>query len=306
LDPSALLDANSRLIEARRRLEEAREEAASLRVQQEALRDDLSLWRSEMLTALAARHAVATLGLAAARSRLDTATAMLSRYGNLAKVGAVNLQRLDDVRLAHIIAGHDLAGAQSELQRIQAERVALDSGLMLAGVDRPSTQQRLDAIEIRLATLYATTEGMQQAIASLSEEQAIRERQHDRETRIELRAPGFRRIWRLFVRPDERVAPQAAIASLIDCDRVGVSAIFHQRNLDSLHQGRRVIVRVAGMARPLMGRIVDVDGYYDSDTKPAEAVAIRALDKGSVLVRVEVPATIPGCLVGLHAAVRLD
>jgi hypothetical protein len=54
------------------------------------------------------------------------------------------------------------------------------------------------------------------------------------------------------------------------------------------------------------GVIADVNGYYDAGNRAAEAVTMRALDKGSVLVHVRLDAPVPACLVGLHATVRLD
>ena len=305
-DPSALLEAENRSIEARRRHDEAHQEAAALREQQASLRKVQDLWRNGMDILLRSQRDGAVAGLASARARLTTATTTLGRYGDLAKVGAVNLQRLDDVKLSFITAGHDFEGARFELQKIEAQQLAMAGDIMLTGNDRPSTLQQLDSIAIRLATLDATEAAAEHEVASLSEQQVVRERQRDRETRIELRASAGGTVWRFFNRAGDRISANSAVANLIDCDRTGVTAIFSQRYLDALRRGRRVNVRVAGLGQLLAGSIVDANGYYDNDTRSAEAVTIRALDKASVLVHVQLDSAVPGCMVGLHATVRLD
>jgi len=305
-DPTAMLQAGNRLIEATQHLDEARQEASALRVQQVLLREAHALWLSSMDTVLTARRVQARSALVATRARLETATETLQRYGNLSKFGAVNLQRLDEVKLAAVTVGQEVSGATAELAKIEAEGKALASGLLLDGTERSTTSQRLDDIAIRLAMLDATQVATAVEVVALRDRLLIRERQRDRETRIELRAGSAGTIWRVFNAPGDRIAANSTVANVIDCSRTNVTAIFSQRDVGALRRGRRVSVRVAGFTDPLGGVIADVNGYYDSDTRAAEAITIRAIDKGSVLVHVQLDAAVPDCLIGLHANVRLD
>jgi len=305
-DPTALLQAENQLIEARQRLDETRREASAMRGLQVLLRENYQLWLNGMSAELAARRVQARSGLVAAHDRLETATAMLRRYGDLAKVGAVNLQRLDEVKLAAVAVGQEVNGAAAELAKIEPEAKALADGLLLTGIDRPVSLQRLDEIAIRLAQLDATQAARTGEVAALSDQQLIRERQRDRETRIELRAGSAGTVWRVFNAPGDRIAANSTVMNVIDCSRTNVTAIFSQRDVGTLRLGRRVSVHVAGFNEPLRGAIADVNGYYDNDTRAAEAVTMRAIDKGSVLVHIQTDSAVPACLVGLHATVRLD
>ncbi len=305
-DPTALLEVNSRLIEARQRLDEAHREAAALRAQQTLLQQDHQLWFDGMQAVLKLRRDQAITGLAAAQARFATAISILHRYGNLAEDGFVNLQRLDEVKLAALTAARELEGAKAELAKIDPEAEALAGGMVLTGNDRPATLQRLDDIAIRLARLDATEAATSEEVAELTGQQLNRERQRDRETRAELHAPMAGMVWRVFNAPGDRIAANSTVANLVDCSRTEVTGIFSQRDVGSLRRGRRVSVRVAGLREPLHGSIGDVNGYYDNDTRAAEAVTMRAIDIGSVLVHVQLDDAVPGCLVGLHATVRLD
>jgi multidrug resistance efflux pump len=305
-DPTALLDADNRLIDARRRLDEAHQEAVATRAQQASLRRDHELWLKGMQAVLDSRRSQAVTAVAAAQARLQTASTSLRRYGDLSKVGAVNLQRLDEVKLAAVTVGRELEGAEAELAKIEPEAAALAGGIVLASNDRPITLQRLDDIALRLARLDATEAAAAAEVQALIEQQSDRERQRDRETRIELHAASAGSVWRVFNAPGDRIAANSTVANLIDCSRTNVTAIFSQRDVGELPRGRRVSVRVAGFEAPLRGVIADVNGYYDNDTHAAEAVTMRAIEKGSVLVHVQLDSPVPGCLVGLFATVRLD
>jgi multidrug resistance efflux pump len=277
-----------------------------MRAQQAALLIDHDNWLLGMRALLETRRQQAVSGLAAARARRATAMATLRRSGDLAKVGAVNLQRLDEVMLAAVTTEQELHGAETELVKVRIESAALAHGVVLTQNDRPPTLQRLDDIAIRLARLDATEASAAREVSALVEQKQDRLRQRDRETRTRLLAASAGSVWRVFNAPGDRIAANNTVANLIDCTRPNITAIFAQRDVGALRRGRRVSVRIAGFSRPLRGLIADVNGYYDADIHAAEAVTMRPIDKGSVLVRVGLDAPVPACLVGIHATVRLE
>ena len=210
------------------------------------------------------------------------------------------------MKLGALTTARELEGARVELVRIEPESEALADGILLAGNDRPSTLQRLDDIAIRLARLDATEAAAGDEVVALTRQRRDRLAQRNRETRIVLQAGSAGMMWRTFNAPGDRIAANSTVANLIDCSRSDVTGIFSQRDVSALRPGRRVHVRVAGFDEPLQGAIADVNGYYDNDTHAAEAVTMRSIDKGSVLVHVQLDETVPACLVGLRATIRLD
>jgi multidrug resistance efflux pump len=305
-DPTAVLDIDNRLTDARRQFSEAHREAATIRAQQSVLLSQNDRWQTSMMAQIAMRRAQAADGVEAARARLDTAVGALARYGNLSKLGFVNLQRLDEVKLAAVTSAKDLQGARLTLGTLQLEAEALSEGVMLGAENRPPTAQRLDEIAVRLAQLDAREPAGAALVGELTEQKHERERQRERETHIELRAPAGGLVWRVFNAPGDRVASNSTLINMIDCSHTEVTAIFSQRDVDALRRGRRATVSVAGFPNALHGTIEDVNGYYDSDTHAAEAVTMRSIDKGSVLAHVRLDDHLPQCLVGVSATVRLD
>ena len=177
---------------------------------------------------------------------------------------------------------------------------------LLSGNDRPVSSQRLDEIAIRLARLDATQTATNAEVAALVEQQLIRKRQRDRETRIELRAGTAGTVWRVFNAPGDRIAANSTVANVIDCSRSDVTAIFSQRDVGGLaprpagRRPRRRFQRAAQRRGCRCQRLL-------RQRHPDRGGRNHARDRqGIVLVRIHLDFAVPACLVGLHATVRLE
>lgn len=306
-DPTPVLEIEQRLRAAQARAEAAEKEIAGLKRLRDRLQRDYDAWHRSI-------GAVAELQVAEAQQRLDAAQARfkaaqinLSRYDRLANLQLVNLQRLTDIRRDYQVAQRDVLAAQATVdQAKQQQQTVTKIGITLGANDRPPTLQRIDEIDIHLATQSAVLAAAEGDVKTLEKQRGERLQQRERETREVLRSPVHGRVWQIFARPGEAVPANARVANILDCDHLGVTAIFNQRHIEGIVPDRRISVRLVGIGKRLWGRIARVNGYYKSDEHAAEAIALKPDEDASVIVWIALDKPLANCWVGLKAVARLE
>ena len=305
-DPAPVLEIDQRLRAAQGRIEAANDEMTSLKKLREGLYKDYETWRVSMTRSADLQIDEAQQRLEAAQARLEAAKTNLDRYNQLASLALVSWQRLTDIRRDYAVALRDQAAAQAALQQTKQQRETIKSGITLGESDEPPSLQRMHEIDIHLAEEGAALAAAQGDLSTLRSQREEVLRQRDKETRAELRSPVRGVVWRLYARPGETVSSHSEIASVLDCNRLGITAIFNQRHVSAIVPDRRVSVTLIGIGKRLWGRITRVNGYYRADDREAEAIALRPDDDASVIAWVTLDEPLANCWVGLKATVRLE
>jgi multidrug resistance efflux pump len=306
-DPTPMLDIDQRLRGAQSRVDAAETEIGELTGIRARLRGDYDLWRESETAVTATQVTAAGERLAAAQVRLVASRTNLARYEGLAPFALVNHQRLTDVRRDYDVARHDVAAAQAGLDEAeQSRQTIVHGGITLGSNDRPPTLQRIDEIDIRLATERATLATAQVDVGMLQRQRAERLRQRDREVRQVLRSPVHGMVWRIFARRGDTIAAHSPAVKILDCRRLGVSATFNQRYIERIVPGRPVSVRLAGFSKRLSGHIAWVSGYYMADNREADAIALKPDKYAPVIAWATLDEPPADCWVGLKATVRLQ
>ena len=305
-DPSPVREIDQRLRGAQARLGAASDEMAGLKQVRDRLYQEYDLWRRSMVHAADLQIDEAQQHLEAAQARVEAAQTNLARYEQMDSLELVSQQRFTDIKRDYAVAVRDHLAAQSALDQAKQQREIMGSGITLGQNDEPPSLQRMHEIDIHLATLTAALTAAQGDIAVLQEQRQEVLRQRDRETQTVLQSPVRGVVWRVFARAGEAVSSHSEIVGILDCDRLGVTAIFNQRHVAAIVPGRRVSVRLIGIAKRRWGRITQVNGYYKSDDREAEAIALKPDDDASVIVWVTLDEPLPDCWVGLKATVRLE
>jgi multidrug resistance efflux pump len=305
-DPAPVLEIDQRLRGARARVEAATSEMTGLKQLRAQLLKDYDTWRGSMTRTADLQIDEAQQHLQAAQARLDAAKTNLDRYAELATLALVSWQRFTDIKRDYAVALRDQSAAMAALQQANQQRETIKSGITLGPSDEPPSLQRMHEIDIHLATESAALAAAQGDVATLQTQREEVLRQRDRETQADLRSPVRGVVWRIYARPGETVSSHSEVASVLDCDRLGITAIFNQRHVSDVVPDRRVSVKLIGISTRLWGRIARVNGYYRADDREAEAIALRPDDDASVIVWVTLDEPLAECWVGLKATVRLE
>jgi multidrug resistance efflux pump len=305
-DPSPVLEIDQRLRGAQARVEASSDEIAGLTQVRDQLHQDYETWRGSMTRTADLQIEEAQQHLEAAQARVVAAQTNLERYSQLESLALVSQQRLTDIRRDYSVAIRDQLAAQSTLQQAKEQRETMGFGVTLGQNDEPPSLQRMHEVDILLATQKANLAAAQVDVKTLQGQRQEVLRQRDRETQAVLQSPVRGQVWRIFARPGEAVSSHSEVASILDCDRLGITAIFNQRHVAAILPGRRVSVRLVGITKRLWGRVAYVNGYYKSDDREAEAIALKPEDDASVMVWVTLDEPLADCWVGLKATVRLD
>lgn len=304
-DPSQLLEVERRLRDAQARQETAEQELSRLRGLRDRLQVQYDVWQRSMSASAALQVSEAEEQLQAAQARLGAAQTNLARYDGLASNALVSLQRLTDIRRDYAVAVRDARAASAAVLVAQQAQETIKAGISLGSNDRPPTLQLMNEIDIHLATESAAQEAAQGDVKTYQAQREEMLRLREQQTHIVLKSPVQGAVWRVFAHPGDAVAAHSPVASLVDCERLGVTAIFGQRHVEAIVPGRRVSVQLVGIDKTLSGHIARVNGYYQSDDREAEAVALKPDETPSVIAWVTLDKPLSGCWIGLEATVRL-
>jgi multidrug resistance efflux pump len=287
---------NARLDEFRTTLED------SGRKYHDARLERLNIQVSEARAA--ARSSAATAELA--RLQLDRGDALF-RSGNTS--GA----QLDTLRAGASRARADADQAALVVQRLEAERAAVQNGIYVAEErnDVPYTQQRIDEIILRQADLNFRFRESMGKLAAAEAELGVERARTDRIAAADLRAPTPGIVWRTALAAGGRAARNAPIAMLIDCSRPLIITLLPERHFEDVGPGTRASVRVTGSRAPRGATVRERRGMGAAEGADRLAGPVPAVRRGEFLVTLELDedgaaAGSGFCDVGRSAEVRFE
>lgn len=203
-----------------------------------------------------------------------------------------------EARLAD--AGLATSTAFKAKDELRIELEALRRGIFIGDSynDKPSSGQRLDAIEIELGALRSQLATAQARHARLVAAEARERQLFEANSRAVVTAPGEGRIWEVLTAPGEHVAIGQELVRVMDCSRPLVTAAVSENVYNRLAPGMAAEFTYRDGGDPLEGRIVQLTGIASA---PANlAIAPSALQRESYRVTVAVPtlANGNGCAFG--------
>lgn len=305
-NPAYVLDLATRAATVRARAAARQAEADELRGLRDRLQQDLALWRTSETAALNAQKDRAAATLAAATANLTAAESDLARYRALAADGYAAKRTLEQAQRERDTAAPATRAAQAEIRGVDEHIKAVEGGISLNDVDRPPTLQRIDEINIRLASLEAERGALENEAQALDIEYAARRADLEARRRVVLVAPVDGVLRHGFAEPGQRVAADAAVVDVVNCSQVGITARFAAKHAAAVTPGRAARVRIAGAETELPATVASVQGYYQGTSGVARAVVLRPDVEASVLATIALDRPLDNCLVGLPARVRLD
>jgi multidrug resistance efflux pump len=301
----ALLDEN---------LASAEIEAAKLAAMEEMLSVRVRNYHTRTLARLAAGMREAEAALTAAEAGRDNAAATLRRAEALVRQGHATASRIDADAAAHSEAVAEVARLGARLERTGIELAAAEAGTFVqeGWNDVPYSQQRLDEIVLKLATLATERRRSAGERTALERQIAVeRQRNAERETFSPV-APSAGVIWKQSGAVGETVVPGDVLVQMVDCDARFVEVTLAERHFGDIAPGDAARVRLKGGGEAVSARVTAVLGAGAKFDHPRLAASVNEAKTNQLRVLVSLRgAGIDGepgafCHVGRTAEVRFE
>lgn len=233
---------------------------------------------------------------------LDQQTGLASRIEDLSSQQIAlerQLEAFRQARIALLEARLETGGAASSTafkanDELRIELEALRRGVFIGDSynDKPSSGQRLDAIEIELGALQSQLAVTEARHARLVAAEARERRLFEAQSTAVVMAPAEGRIWEVLTAPGEHVVIGQELVRVLDCSRPLVTAAVSENVYNRLAPGMAAEFSYREGGEPLEGRVVQLTGVASA---PANlAIAPSALQRESYRVTVAVPALANG------------
>ncbi len=230
--------------------------------------------------------------MVAARARVAERRARLERMRRLLRHRAVAEEEVQRAERELVEAEAALRVLRWRHQRLRTELRALarDVHLDRGGADAPWSRQRLEDLRAEAARWRARRSRLEARIAALERAVARERARVAAAGRATVRAPMDAVIWRREVAAGGHVARDQPLVTLLDCRRLFVTAIVHQRDLADLAAGTRARVRPLGGRRWIAGRVLAVRAA-SFGPEDGFAVPLRPLEEDEAVVLVALEPT---------------
>ncbi|MBR0755614.1 HlyD family efflux transporter periplasmic adaptor subunit [Bradyrhizobium jicamae] len=269
VDESALIALEQKTSDARAKLEATKEKKASDEAYLKVLDTEISNQTETLRTQLQSQIVALRARVAEADSLSGAKKALVDRQSTLVARNAASMDMLNPTKAQYSAALHSAEAERAKLNQKIAQLDALQKGIFV-GDDLVSTgtlvQKRRD---ISLdATRMAIEE--KELTAALQDQQSLVDKERRRlaslaDADVMISTPGT--ILSMGVTPGRRVNAGDALASLVDCDKRFVTAIFSYRQSQSMKVGTRVRIDNAdfksGIVEAILPKTTDkVDERY--------------------------------------------
>ena len=238
-----------------------------------------------------------TLELAEARAQTRAAAAdaeqagkQLERRRILIRKGVERRAALDAAEAVATRTAAELDSARAVATRLENELAALKRGVF-AGRDRndvPYSRQRTDEISLRETEIRNQIREYRIRIDALSPVVSAEEKRDVARSRFELRAPTRGVIWRTFADLQGAIARNGAIASMIDCTRMIINVVLHERYFEDIKSGDPATVQVLGSSEVLNAYVISLQGMGANPADDRLAARIPEIEARQFLVTLAV------------------
>jgi hypothetical protein len=267
-----------------------------------------------MLERLAAETREAEAELAAAQAMSDNAEATLKRAEFLVDQGHATAMRVEADTAARAEAEAEVSRLSARLERVGIEIAAVEAGVFVqeGWNDVPYSQQRIDGIDLSLATLATERRRIAGERTALGgqisvERQLIAGRESFTPT-----APSAGVIWKQSGAVGETVVPGDVLVQMVDCDARFLEVTLAERHFGSIVPGDLAWVRLKGGSEAVTARVTGVLGAGAKFDHPRLAASVSEAKPDQLRVLISLrDAGIDGepggfCNVGRTAEVRFE
>lgn len=184
----------------------------------------------------------------------------------------------------------ELDSARAVATRLADELAALRKGVF-AGRDRndvPYSRQRTDEISLRETEIRNQVREYRIRIDALAPVVSAEEKRAVARSRFELRAPTMGVIWRTFADLQGTVAQNGAIASMIDCTRMVINVVLHERYFEDIKSGDPATVQVLGSSEVFDAYVMSMQGMGANASDDRLAARIPEINARQFLVTLAV------------------
>jgi multidrug resistance efflux pump len=289
-------------------------EIAKLTSLSEVMTARIRNYRERMLERLAAETREAEAELAAAQAMSDNAEATLKRAEFLVDQGHATAMRVEADTAARAEAEAEVSRLSARLERVGIEIAAVEAGVFVqeGWNDVPYSQQRIDGIDLSLATLATERRRIAGERTALGgqisvERQLIAGRESFTPT-----APSAGVIWKQSGAVGETVVPGDVLVQMVDCDARFLEVTLAERHFGSIVPGDLAWVRLKGGSEAVTARVTGVLGAGAKFDHPRLAASVSEAKPDQLRVLISLrDAGIDGepggfCNVGRTAEVRFE
>ena len=239
---------------------------------------------------LTAAQAEQTAALDAAIAALDEADSLVRRGRQLRESGDIAQAKLDTLEHARQQAEAETRRLTAAVERAGAELAGAKGGFALTESysDVPYTRQRLDEINLRLASLQSERAQQAADAESLKIRRGTEAQRISEMRRQVLTSPVDGVVWDVHAPTGGEVLRGATLIDLVDCERVFVEATVHERFLDRIGLDEGATVHLLGAEGSFRGRVRTVLGSAASWDDASKAVVSLRKNPGEARVILDI------------------
>jgi multidrug resistance efflux pump len=221
-------------------------ETSKLAVMEKVMTARIRSYGERVLARLTAEAREAEAAMEAAEARRENAEATLRRARVLVRQGYATDMRVDADIAARTETVAEVSRTRARLERVQIEAAAAKAGIFVQNGwnDVPYSQQRLDGIVLKLASLATERRRLASERAALDGQIAVEELLITKRETFSLVAPSAGVVWRESGAVGETVVPGDVLVQMVNCEARFVEVTLAERHFGSISPGDTARVRL--------------------------------------------------------------